>query len=129
MKKSMRIIVSLALVVVMCLTLASCGKKLSGTYEAKVDAIVASYTATYEFSGSNVEITKKAEVLGQSKTTTFEGTYEITGEDDVYIRLDAVKYPLTFSERTPGQDDLSDPVTPVRVRTDSISGSDIERQL
>ena len=91
MKKSMRIIVSLALVVVMCLTLASCGKKLSGTYEAKVDAIVASYTATYEFSGSNVEITKKAEVLGQSKTTTFEGTYEITGEDDdleITITLD-----------------------------------------
>ena len=91
MKKSIRIIAALALVLAMCLTLASCGKKLSGTYEAKVDALVASYTATYEFSGSNVEITKKAEVLGQSKTTTFEGTYEITGEDDdleITITLD-----------------------------------------
>lgn len=91
MKKSIRIIAAFALVLAMCLTLASCGKKLSGTYEAKVDALVASYTATYEFSGSNVEITKKAEVLGQSKTTTFEGTYEITGEDDdleITITLD-----------------------------------------
>ena len=47
------------LVVVMVLSLAACGKKLKGTYEAEIDAFVLKYTATYEFSGSKVEITKK----------------------------------------------------------------------
>ena len=70
------------LVVVMVLSLTACGKKLKGTYEAEIDAFVLKYTATYEFSGSKVEITKKTTVLGNVNTATFEGKYEITENDD-----------------------------------------------
>lgn len=73
----MKKIVSLLLVCVMLVScigmLASCGKKLSGTYKA--DVVVAG--ATYAFSGSKVTVT--AEILSFEKS--FEGTYEITEND------------------------------------------------
>ena len=47
-------------------------------------------------------------------------------EDDVNIRLNAPKRPLTFLKRISGQDDLTDPVAAVRVGTDSISGLNIK---
>ena len=70
------------LVVVMVLSLAACGKTLKGTYEAEIGGSLLGYTATYEFSGSKVEITKKATVLGTVNTTSLEGKYEITENDD-----------------------------------------------
>ena len=82
MKKSIRILaVVLALTAILCV-LASCGKTISGTYEAEVDALIMKYTATYEFSGSKVNITKKTTLLGSVSTAEFEGTYEITENDD-----------------------------------------------
>lgn len=71
------------LVVVMVLSLAACGKTLKGTYEAEIDAFVLKYTATYEFSGSKVEVTKKTTtILGTVDTVNFSGTYEIAENDD-----------------------------------------------
>lgn len=70
------------LLVAMVLSLAACGNKLKGTYEAEIDAVVLKYTATYKFSGSKVEITKKATAFGNVSTNTFEGKYEITENDD-----------------------------------------------
>ena len=78
MKKALCVV----LVVVMMLSLVACGKTLKGTYEAEIDAIVMKYTSTYEFSGSKVEITKKTTVFGTVNTSTFEGKYEITENED-----------------------------------------------
>lgn len=81
MKKSIKI-VALALVAVMlCLTLVACGKKLSGTYEAKIGGDVLGYTAEYTFKGSKVEVVKTVSVLGAKESTTIEGKYEIKDDE------------------------------------------------
>ena len=76
MKKIISAVLVCILLVGCMFTLASCSKKLSGTY--KGDAGIAS--ATYEFSGKKVKIT--AELLGKEKS--FEGKYEINEDDDGY---------------------------------------------
>ena len=74
----MKKIISLALVCVLlvgaALALASCGKMLSGKYEADVGVA----GAKYEFSGKKVTIT--VQVLGFEKS--YEGTYKIGENDD-----------------------------------------------
>jgi len=83
MKKNViRIVALVLLAAALCTVFASCGKKLSGKYTGKLDLLVASYTVTYNFSGSKVTVTKTGEVLGQSKTTTLEGKYEIAENDN-----------------------------------------------
>ena len=83
MKKSVRILSVVMILVMGVLMLASCAKTISGTYEAEIQGLLSKYTATYEFSGSKVEATKKVtNILGQVETTTFSGTYEITENDD-----------------------------------------------
>ena len=78
----MKKLLCVALVVVMMLSLVACSKKLSGTYEAEFDIKVMKYTASYTFSGNKVEIVKKTTVFGVVDSVTFEGTYEITENDD-----------------------------------------------
>ena len=77
-------ILSLLMILALCTAvLASCAKTLSGTYEGEVDAVVLKYTATYEFSGNKVNITKKSTtILGTVNTVELSGTYEITENDD-----------------------------------------------
>lgn len=83
MKKSVRILAVVMAVLMVTLVLASCGKTISGTYSAEVDVVVLKYTATYEFSGKNVTVTKVVNpLIGDAKTTTIEGTYEIVENDD-----------------------------------------------
>ena len=97
MKKSVRIFSLVLAVVMLCLSLVSCdlfGKKLSGTYQAEIGlGGLAGYTATYEFKGSKVEITKKATLLGATETSVLNGTYEITEAEDgtmeITITLDS----------------------------------------
>ena len=74
MKKIISALLVCVLLVGCMFALASCGKTLSGTYEAKVVGTGASY----EFNGNKVTIT--ASVLGFEKE--FEGTYEITKNDE-----------------------------------------------
>ncbi len=80
MKKTIVKIMALALVaVIACIALASCAKTISGKYEGELNLGVAKYTVTYEFSGSKVEVTRKATtILGTSDTTTVKGTYKIS---------------------------------------------------
>ena len=82
MKKSIRILAVVMALLMVTLVFASCGKTLKGTYKAEIGGSLAGYTATYTFSGKKVEISKTATLLGQSKTTTLEGTYEIAEKDD-----------------------------------------------
>ena len=83
MKKTIRILsVVLALMMVTCM-LASCGKTIKGAYSAEVDVLVLKYTATYEFSGKNVTVTRVVNpLIGDAQTFTIEGTYEIIENDD-----------------------------------------------
>jgi outer membrane lipopolysaccharide assembly protein LptE/RlpB len=78
----MKKVLCAVLVVVMMLSMVACGKTLKGTYEAEIDLALLKYTATYEFSGSKVEITKKTTILGNVNTVSFEGKYEIAENDD-----------------------------------------------
>ena len=93
MKKFVRIM-SVALVVVMlCATLASCGK-VSGAYSAKIDVLLASVEVTYDFGAfGKVEMTVKGEALGATDTKTYEGKYEITEKED-----DKMEITFTFDD-------------------------------
>ncbi len=73
MKKSVKILALALVAIMMCMALVSCGKKLSGEYEA----VVAGTGLVLEFDGSKVTYTGK--LLG-AETGSVEGTYEI--EDD-----------------------------------------------
>ena len=83
MKKTVRILsVVLALLMITC-ALVSCGKTIKGAYSAEVDVLVLKYTATYEFSGKNVTVTRVVNpLIGEAQTFTIEGTYEIIENDD-----------------------------------------------
>lgn len=83
MKNTIIKIFALTLVVVLaCAVLVSCGKTLSGEYTVSLgDTSIAGTKTTYKFSGKNVTITNVSGLVGFEKTTTFEGTYEITEED------------------------------------------------
>jgi hypothetical protein len=83
MKKSIRILAVVLALMMVTVVFASCAKTIKGTYSAEVDVVVLKYTATYEFSGKNVTVTKVVNpLLGESKTYTIEGTYEIIENDD-----------------------------------------------
>ena len=83
MKKSIRIMAVVMALLMVTLVFASCGKTIKGTYSAEVDVVALKYTATYEFSGKNVTVTKVVNpLIGDAKTYTIEGTYEIIENDD-----------------------------------------------
>jgi uncharacterized lipoprotein YehR (DUF1307 family) len=95
--KTMKRVLSLALVVVMVFALVSCSKKLSGTYAS---GELLGSGVTYTFKGSDVTITTK--VLGFEKT--FAGEYEIYEDDNGAEKIkftfedsDASKYSGSFS--------------------------------
>ena len=74
MKKSIKIVAVAMVVLMLCLSLASCGKTLAGEYES--DAGLFGKT-TYKFSGKTVKISYTS-VLGT--VNSIEGEYSI--EDD-----------------------------------------------
>ena len=83
MKKFARVLALVMAMALLCLTFAACSKTLSGKYEAEINYGLGKYTASYEFSGNKVEITKKSTtILGTVDTLTLNGTYEITETDD-----------------------------------------------
>lgn len=97
MKKVLSLVLAIAVLATLCLALASCGKKLSGTYE--IDAFGLA-SKTYEFKGNKVTITY--EVFGAKKSS--EGTYKIAKNDDGDLEItftfenkDAEEYSGTFS--------------------------------
>ena len=108
MKKSIRILAVALVAVMLCMTLASCGKKLSGTYEPDTGSILGGIGDTlntgveYTFSGSKVTI----EVTLLGKVETFEGKYSIK-DDKITFEFedeDAEDYneTVTFEELDDG---------------------------
>ena len=96
MKKVLSLVLAVAVLATLCLALASCGKKLSGTYE--LDVIVGG--KTYEFKGNKVTISY--ELFGAKKSS--EGTYKIAKNDDGDLEItftfenkEAEEYSGTFS--------------------------------
>lgn len=89
MKKTLVRALALTLVAVMLVCmLASCGKKISGSYEAEVNFIVGKTNVTYTFSGSNVKIVAKTtNILGGIDTVNYEGKYEIVENDDETMEI------------------------------------------
>ena len=95
--KTMKRVLALALAVVMVFALASCSKKLSGTYAS---GEVLGSGVVYNFKGRDVTITTK--VLGCEKV--FAGTYEIYEDEKGAEKIkftfedsDASKYSGSFS--------------------------------
>ena len=74
MKKIISLILVCVLFIGCTLTLASCGKKLSGKYESALGT-----GAYYEFSGNKMTYSRKSLFGGKYIT---EGTYEITEDED-----------------------------------------------
>lgn len=81
MKKILSVFLACVLLVGCICTLASCGKSLSGAYEAEVELFGQSASTTYDFSGKKVEIITKTKLLGSINTETVKGTYEIAEAD------------------------------------------------
>ncbi len=93
MKKSVKILALALVAVMMCMALVSCGKKLSGEYEAlDVDLGIYKANVTYKFEGDKYEkTTKRTNLLGQVETDTEEGTYEIVTNDDDTMEITLTK--------------------------------------
>ena len=81
MKKSIKVLALVMTAVLLCLTLASCGKTLSGTYTME---IVGS-GAEFEFKGNKVTITTK--VAGAVVGDPVEGKYSIK-DDKITFEFD-----------------------------------------
>ena len=83
MKKTILKVLTLSLVAVMLIcTLASCGKMISGSYDAQIEFLGQKVTVTYTFTLNKVEATSKVTVLGNVQSETAEGTYKITENSD-----------------------------------------------
>ena len=83
MKKVVRILALTLVAVTLCAALASCSK-ISGKYSAELNLGVAKSKVTYDFGiFGKVKVTVTGEaVLVGSSTTTYEGKYKITKNDD-----------------------------------------------
>lgn len=81
MKKSIRILAVAMVALLLCLCLASCGKKLSGEYEKTV----AGTGSKLEFSGKNVTVTYL--FLGE-ELGSVDGTYSIEDEEITFDFVD-----------------------------------------
>ena len=108
MKKILSLVLALAVLTTVCLTLASCGKKLSGTYvnEGLISNIA------YEFKGNKVTVTDTV-VLGSSTfDISYSGKYKIFKDKEsgdlkitfTFDDTDAVNYnkTCTFEETDNG---------------------------
>lgn len=86
MKKTISAVLVCVLLACTLLTLASCGKSLSGKYTAEVDLLVGKASVTYEF-GAFGKVTITTNSLG--KETVQEGKYELNdAADEITIILE-----------------------------------------
>ena len=83
MKKTIKLVSWLLVVATLCLAFASCGKRLSGSYEVEIGSDKSNYSVTYTFSGKKVTVDKKLVLSGEVKEhDVYKGTYEIAVDDD-----------------------------------------------
>lgn len=88
MKKSVKVLALVMVALMLCMSLVSCGKKLSGSYKGEINILLASYEVVYEFKGEKVTVTRQVEsILGDSEPFVLEGTYEITEDDDGELKI------------------------------------------
>ena len=91
MKKTLRIVALAMVAVILCLSLASCGKKISGTYSAEVFGT----GVEYDFKGSKVAITVKA--LG-AELGSAEGKYSIK-DNQITFEFDRWSWRVVYTEK------------------------------
>ena len=105
MKKSIRIIAMALVAIMLCMSLASCGKKLNGTYEA--DGILGLGEVKLEFSGNKVEYsyTLAGKVVSQNGTYKIDGdtiTFEWVDEDGEKLENAKLDGEYVFEEKDNG---------------------------
>ena len=99
MKKIISTILVCVLLFGCVMSLSSCGKMLSGKYEAEVDAILAGGKVVYEFTPFGYTKTTTTEVLGFEKDTIEEGKYKITENDEGELTI-TFTYEVDGEEKT-----------------------------
>lgn len=99
MKKIISTILVCVLLLGCVMSLSSCGKMLSGKYEAEVDAILAGGKVVYEFTPFGYTKTTTTEVLGFEKDTIEEGKYKITENDEGELTI-TFTYEVDGEEKT-----------------------------
>ena len=83
MKKIVSAVLVCVLLLSCVLTLASCAKVITGTYEHTYGSEAAGYKVTYAFNGTKVEVTRQlVSAIGSLNPTVVEGTYEIKENED-----------------------------------------------
>ncbi|MBQ7384252.1 MAG: hypothetical protein IJV72_05625 [Clostridia bacterium] len=88
MKKSVKVLALVMVALMLCMSLASCAKKLSGSYKGEINVVLASYEVVYEFKGDKVTVTRQIEsLIGDSEPFVLEGTYEIIEDDDGELKI------------------------------------------
>lgn len=106
MKKSVRILAVVMVALMLCLTLASCGKRLSGKYSADIWGT----GTTMTFDGKNVKIAITVTLLGE--VASLDATYkiednkisfDIADEEEVTNELakkviESLETPVSFEE-------------------------------
>ena len=88
MKRIISTVLVCALLLGCVLTLASCGKMLSGTYSAEIEILGQSAETLYTFKGSKVTIESKVTVLGKVESDSKEGKYSIEDDEITFIMED-----------------------------------------
>lgn len=105
MKKVLSLVLAIAVLATLCLTLASCGKKLSGEYSAEVIGT----GTTMKFDGKDVKITFTVltiEVGSVNATYKIKGdkiTFDFADEDEVSNDkakkvIESLEEPVSFEE-------------------------------
>ena len=79
MKKTIKLLAVFMIIAMLSISLVSCGKMLSGKYQAEMDILVFKGTVTYEFGilGSVTRTTVTKVMFGDPETVVTEGKYEI----------------------------------------------------
>ena len=88
MKKFLSVVLVCAMLFGCVLSLASCGNKPSGKYQAKVELFGQSVTTTYNFKLSKVIVTIETEILGSVETEENEYKYKVNKKDDGTLTID-----------------------------------------
>ncbi|MBO5415564.1 MAG: hypothetical protein J6A83_02905 [Clostridia bacterium] len=90
MKKSVKVLALVMVALMLCMSFASCAKKLSGEYVNDATIAGSGIVTTYEFSGNKVTLTVETKALGvvvEEGTASREGTYSI-GEDKITFEFE-----------------------------------------
>ena len=88
MKKTLSAILVCVMLLGCVFTLASCGNKPSGKYQAKLEILGQRTTTTYDFKMNKVIVTVETEVLGNINTETTEYKYKVNKKDDGTLTID-----------------------------------------